>query len=55
MTQVLKFQTTPIKSSPVSPSAKKTPRPEIKVTQNDNIMTIRKKKLEALKEKTSRK
>jgi|JI6StandDraft_1071083.scaffolds.fasta_scaffold680121_1 hypothetical protein len=55
-TQLFKFQNTPpYKSTPISPSGRKTPRPEIKVTKTDNILTIRKKKLEALKEKISRK
>ena len=56
-TQQLRFQNTAsaYRSTPLSPSGRNTPRPEIKVTKTDNILTIRKKKLEALKEKTNRK
>ena len=48
--QMLKFQNSiPYHSTPNSPSSRKVPRPEIKVTKADNILTIRKKKLDALK------
>ena len=54
--QVMKFQNTiPYKSTPSSPTSKKQPRPEIKITKGDNILTIRKKKLDALKEKMVKK
>ena len=49
-TNVMQFpKTIPYKSTPNSPTSKKVPRPEIKLTKNDNILTIRKKKLDALK------
>lgn len=48
-------KTIPYKSTPNSPTSKKVPRPEIKVTKTDNILTIRKKKLDALKEKVTKK
>ena len=54
--QVIQFpKTIPYKSTPSSPSSKKMPRSDIKVSKGDNIMTIRKKKLDALKEKAIKK
>ena len=54
--QVMHFpKTIPYKSTPSSPTSKKVPRADIKVSKTDNIMTIRKKKLDALKEKAVKK
>lgn len=55
-TNIMKFQNTmPFKSTPTSPSSRKMSKPDIKIAKNDNILTIRKKKLEALKDKASKK
>ena len=54
--QVVQFpKTIPYKSTPSSPTSKKVLRADIKVSKTDNIMTIRKKKLDALKEKAIKK
>ena len=45
-TNIIKFQNTmAFKSTPSSPSHRKMSKPEVKVSKNDNILTIRKKKL----------